>query len=201
MQLGEDAYLRAQELRYDGDSDIVDCAALVALDAIRVREVDGGDEDDRGFLETRMPVHHVRELKAVDLRHADVHQHDGDIVAEQLLHGLAGRPGLDQVCAQLSEDRFIAEQLAHLIIDHQYVGSIAFVHGPFLLSNLAGPSCNLATFRCRLEHLSTPIPKCSSGAATCEAMTVTAPYLLVWQGTPMRPPADTFRDPLSSLWR
>ena len=99
MQLGEDAHLGAQQLGHDGDRDVIDRAALVALDAIRIGEVDGGDEDDRGLLEARVAVHHVRQLEAIDLRHADVHQHDRDVVAEQLLHRLAGRPGLDQVFA------------------------------------------------------------------------------------------------------
>ena len=47
---------------------------------------------------------------------------------EQMLHGFACRVGLDQVFAQLRKDGFIAEQLARLIIHHEYVGSIAFVH-------------------------------------------------------------------------
>ena len=149
MEFGEDADLRPQELRDDGDGDVVDCTALVALDAIRIGEMNGGDEDDGGFLEARVAVHHIRQLKTVDLRHADVHQHYSDIIAEQLLHGLTCRSGLDQVFAQLTEDHFIAEQLARLIIDHEYVGSIAFVHGPFLLPNFLGTVANL---RCRLEH-------------------------------------------------
>ena len=148
--------------------------------------MDGGDEDDGGLLKARMPVHHVRELKAVDLGHADVHQDDGDIVSEQLLHRLAGRPGLDQVLAQLTEDRFVAEQLPSLIIDHEYVGSIAFVHGPFL------PPKFLALLQFQMQLID---------ATTCVARTITVPCSLVWRGTPKRPPADTFRDRPSWPWR
>ena len=81
MEFGEDADLGPQELRDDGDGDVVHRAALVALDAVQIGEVDGGDEDDGGLLEARMLAHHLRQLEAIDLRHADVHQHDGDIVA------------------------------------------------------------------------------------------------------------------------
>jgi hypothetical protein len=57
--------------------------------------MDGGDEDDRGVLEARMLADHGSELEAVELRHADVHQDDGDLLLEQILQRLAGGGGLD----------------------------------------------------------------------------------------------------------
>ena len=54
-------------------------------------EMDRRDEDDRGLLEARMLADHRGELEAVELRHADVDQDDGDVVLEQMLQRLAGR--------------------------------------------------------------------------------------------------------------
>jgi hypothetical protein len=43
----------------------------------------GRDEEDCDLLEARVLVHHVGELEAVDLWHAYIHQHNGDVVAKK----------------------------------------------------------------------------------------------------------------------
>ncbi len=52
VQLDEDADFGAQNFRDDGDGDVVDGAASVAVDLVGVGEVDAGDEDDGGFAES-----------------------------------------------------------------------------------------------------------------------------------------------------
>ena len=42
-------------------------------------------------LEARMLADHRRQLEAVEVRHDDVDQHDGDVVLQQMLQRLVGR--------------------------------------------------------------------------------------------------------------
>ena len=94
VELGEHPDLGAQHLRHDRHRHVVDRAHLVAAQAVDVGEVDRRDEDDRGLLEARMLADHRGQLEAVELRHADVDQHDGDVGLQQMLERLArrGRP-------------------------------------------------------------------------------------------------------------
>jgi hypothetical protein len=91
--------------------------------------MDGGDEDDRRLLEARMLAHHRRELKPVEIRHADVDQHDRDVVFQQELEGLPGGSGLDQVLAELLQDDLIGQQLCRLIIHQEDVDPVICGHG------------------------------------------------------------------------
>ena len=85
VQLGEHLDLGAQHFRHHRHRHVVDRAHLVAAQPIDVGQLDGRDEDDRGLLKARMLADHRRELEAVELRHADVDQNDGDVVLEQKL--------------------------------------------------------------------------------------------------------------------
>jgi hypothetical protein len=49
------------------------------------------DEDDRRILVTGMLADHRGELEAVELGHADIHQDDGDVGAQEALQRLARR--------------------------------------------------------------------------------------------------------------
>ena len=91
-----------------------------------------------------MLADHLGELEAVDFRHADVHQHDGDIGFQKVLEGFPAGIGFDQILAQFVEDGFVAEQLGRLIIHHQDVDLVLRAHGiPFLshcVSRLNAPT-------------------------------------------------------------
>src|SRR5258708_39289692 len=92
------------------------------------------NEDDGRLLKTRMLVHHICQLEAIDLRNTDVHQHHGDIMTEEHFQGLASRPGLDQVLTETAENGFVAEQFSRLIIYHEDICLVVPVH-LFLLSH------------------------------------------------------------------
>ena len=77
------------------------------------------------LLEARMIADHRRELEAVELRHDDVDQHDGDVVAQQVIEGFPRRARGNEVLAQLLEDRTIGEQLRRLIVDEKDVDRLA----------------------------------------------------------------------------
>ena len=107
VELGEDADLGAQHLRHHRHRHVVDRAHLVAAQMIDLGEMNRRDEDHRDLLEARMLADHRRKLEAVQLRHADVHQDDRDLVLEQVLQRfLAGRR-LDEVLAELAKDHLI----------------------------------------------------------------------------------------------
>src|SRR5258708_34784147 len=92
------------------------------------------NEDDCRLLKTRMLVHHICQLEAIDLRHTDVHQHHGDIMTEEHFQGLASRPGLDQVLTETAENGFVPAQFSPLIIYHPDI-SLAVPAHLFLLSH------------------------------------------------------------------
>ncbi len=73
---------RPQHLRDHRDRHVVDGTHFVAAQSIDVRQQDGGDEYERGFLEAGMVANHRRQLKTVDIRHVDVDENDGDIVPQ-----------------------------------------------------------------------------------------------------------------------
>ena len=88
VQFGKDADLGAQQFRNDRNGNVVDRAALVAFQAVEIGEMHGGNEDDGGLLKARMLANHVGQLETVELRHADVHQHDGDVGLQQAARAL-----------------------------------------------------------------------------------------------------------------
>ncbi len=91
VELGEDANFGAQQLRDHRHRDVVHRPGLVALEPVEVGQVHRRDEDDRRLLIARMLPDDLRQLEAVQLRHADVHQHDRDVGLEQKLERLASR--------------------------------------------------------------------------------------------------------------
>ena len=124
IELGEHLDLGAQHVGDDRDRHVVHRAHRVAAQAIHVGEMHRGDEDDRRLLKPRMLPDHGRELEAVELRHAHVDQHDGDLALEQLLERLARRARLDQVLAELLEHHLVAQELGRLVVDQQDVDCI-----------------------------------------------------------------------------
>ena len=70
---------------------IIDGSALVSLEPVQIGEMHAGNKNDRGLLKAGMLPNHVGQLEAVELRHADVHQHDGDIVLQQVFQRLPAR--------------------------------------------------------------------------------------------------------------
>src|ERR1700732_823892 len=109
---GEYGDLGAEDIRDHGHGNIVDCAALIALDPVQIAHAHRRDEQDRGLLKSRMLAHHVRHFEAVDLRHDDVEQHDRYSVLEELFQTLSTGAGLDEVLAKIAEYRLIAQKLA-----------------------------------------------------------------------------------------
>src|SRR5258708_39931540 len=83
-----------------------------------------------------------RELEAVEVGHADVDQHDRDVLLQQMLEGLLGRVGHDEVFPELAERDLVAEQLRRLVVDQQDVDLVVRVHSttPAQLTNDAATS-------------------------------------------------------------
>ena len=90
--------------------------------------MDGGNENDGGALKARVFADHRGQLKAIELRHADVDEDNRDLLLEKLFKRLPGRSGLDEVLAQLGKDRLVAQQLRWLIVDQQDVDLVVRSH-------------------------------------------------------------------------
>ena len=98
-----------------------------------------GDKNDCSFLKARVLANHLRQFKAIKLRHADIHQHDGDIVLQQMLQRLAPGSGLDQILAQFPEYDLVAEQLRRLIVHHEDVDlSLCRLRAPYACLSRSG---------------------------------------------------------------
>src|SRR5262249_34998381 len=119
MQFDKNIDLGFQYLRYDRDRNIIYRPTLVSLNTIRIREMNGGDEDDGSFLEPRVLADHFRQLEAIDVRHAHIHQNNSWVGLEQEFQCLLGRAGFEQILTEISQYDLIAEQLGGLIVDHE----------------------------------------------------------------------------------
>src|SRR6185312_2152430 len=120
-QLGKDPHLGAQERRYHRHRHVIHRTELIAAQPVDVFDLDRRDEDDRGLLKARVLADHLGELKAVELRHADVDQHHRDVVLEQKRQRLARRRRLHQVLVELAQNDLVGKQLFRLIVDQKDV--------------------------------------------------------------------------------
>jgi hypothetical protein len=100
-----------------------------ALRIVSANSMDGGDEDDRRLLIAGVLADHRRQLEPVQLRHAHVHQQNGNVSLQKMRERLPRRAGLDQVLPQLAQDRLIAEELTRLIVDQEDVDLVVLAHG------------------------------------------------------------------------
>src|SRR6202021_1638046 len=119
IKLDEDADLGAQDFGDDGNGDVVNGATLVGADAVDIREMHGGDEDNRRLLKTWVLAYHVGQLKAIDLWHGDIHEDDSNIGLEEVVEGFTTGCGLDETLVEISEDNFVADELGGLIVNHE----------------------------------------------------------------------------------
>ena len=121
IEIDEDTDFRAQHFRDDRNRHVVDRSHFVAAEAVQIGNLDGGDENHRGFLETRMFTDHGRELETVELGHADVDQNHGNFVLEQIFQGFSSRSRYHEIFAKLLENNLISEQLGWLIVNQKDV--------------------------------------------------------------------------------
>ncbi len=119
MQFGQHHDLAAQDLRDHRHHHVVHRAQLVAAQAIHVGDIHRGDENDRGFLETRVLVDHAGGLKPVHPGHVDVQQDQRVVVLHQAAQSFDTGAGIDQFLAQGLQDRAVGQQPAGLVIDQQ----------------------------------------------------------------------------------
>ena len=68
---------------------------------------------------------HLRELVAVDLRHADIEHDDREVVGEQCQQRFVGRLGAHQPVVRRSQHRLERIEIARLIVDEENVGRFA----------------------------------------------------------------------------
>src|SRR3984893_14734090 len=123
-EIGKHPYLGPQKFGDDWYKNVVDRPVAVPFNTIGVGQRDGGDKNDCGLLKARMVADHPSEFKTVELRHADIAENDSDVLLKEVLEGLSGGPGFDQVFSEALQYRLVAEELRRLIVDKQYVNRI-----------------------------------------------------------------------------
>ena len=136
-QLDEHLDLAAQDIRPHRRQDVIDRAERVAVRRLHLVGV-GGDEDDRRVRRPLVLPDELGGLQAVDVRHVDVEQDDGELAREHLAQRLRARAHHHQVLLELLEDRPEDEQLLRQIVDDQDVGFF-FAHR-LSPGRCAGPS-------------------------------------------------------------
>src|ERR1700730_4072232 len=92
--------------------------------------MDGGNEDDRGALKTRMLADHRGQLEAVEFGHAHVHEDDGNVMLEEVCERLFGRGSLDEPLAELAQDGLVAQEFGWLVVDQQDIDLVLRGHRP-----------------------------------------------------------------------
>ncbi len=128
VQIDKDADLGAQHLGHNGHGDIVDRAAAVTLDLVGIGEVNSGNENDGCLLKPRVLTDDVGQFKTVQLGHAHIHQHHGNIGFQKDTERLGGSRRLDEILAQLCQNYFVTQQLGWLVIDHQDIDFFICLH-------------------------------------------------------------------------
>ena len=67
--------------------------------------MNAGDEDDRSFLKARVLTNHVGQFESVEIGHADIHQHNSNIMSSTGCSSASLRgSGLDEVLAQIRRE-------------------------------------------------------------------------------------------------
>jgi len=87
-EIDEDADLRAQDRGVEGLEDVVDRARVVAAEHVPALLRDRGEEDDGNVSCALAPADQLGGLEAIELRHLDVHQDQGELLAQQPAQGL-----------------------------------------------------------------------------------------------------------------
>ena len=128
VELDERVHLRAQNLRDDRHLQIIHRADFVALQPIEIGEMHAGHEDDRRAPEAGMVANHLRQLEAVEFRHADVHNDDGELGLEKLIERFPRRVRRDEVRVQPVENGAIAQELRGLVVDHEHIRAVIQRH-------------------------------------------------------------------------
>src|SRR6202000_399988 len=121
MQFREDADLSAQHFWNNGHRNIIHRAATVALNFIGVCEMNAGDENNGSFVKPGMLADDIRELKSIDVRHADIHENNGNIVLQKDVQSLRGRSGLNEIGVQSLKNHLVTEELGRLVVHHEDV--------------------------------------------------------------------------------
>jgi hypothetical protein len=120
VAVDEDPDLGAQDLRVDGRADVVHGPQRVAAGHVALLVV-GGEEDDGCGLGALPLADEGGRLEAVHARHVHVEQDHREILVQDVLQGLLAGLGLDQVLAQLGQDRLQHDELVGPVVDQEDV--------------------------------------------------------------------------------
>ena len=117
-ELDEDRHLGAQDLGHDRSQDVVHRLERIPPRNVRL-VAEGSDEDDGRVLRPRSFPDEGCRLEPVQNRHAHVEQDDGEVLREETPERLLPGAGLDDVDAEIEEDRLERDELVRAVVDDQ----------------------------------------------------------------------------------
>src|SRR5207244_3339014 len=105
-----------------------DGADGVAPGHVALALVNGGEEDDRRVLRLLALADQGGGLEAVYIRHLNVEKDHGKLVVQEVLERFAAGGRLDQVLAEVAEDRLQGDQVLGAVVDQQDVDLVRRLH-------------------------------------------------------------------------
>jgi hypothetical protein len=89
-----------------------------------------------------MRVDELRRLESIHVRHADIEQHDRELIMHELIERLPAGVRQHQILAELAQDRLIGEQPCGLVIDQQDVHAVIDCHSARSDARTAPQGCS-----------------------------------------------------------
>jgi hypothetical protein len=119
VEVHEHRDLRAQDGGLERLQQIVHRAVRVPEENVREVLVDGGQEDDGDVPASRALLDQRSGLQAVQTRHLDVHQDDGQVVTQDLPERLLSRLRRQELVAEGLEERLQRDEVRRMVVDEQ----------------------------------------------------------------------------------
>ena len=131
VQVDEDRDLRAQHERVERLQHVVHGARGVPAEDVMELLADRGQEDDRDVTRLLAPLDVGGGLEAVELGHLDVHQDQGELVAQEVTERLVPGARADEGLSEGFEHRLQRDQVLDLVVDQQDLRATGGAHrGP-----------------------------------------------------------------------
>ncbi len=128
VEVDEDRDLRPQHQRVERLQDVVDGTRGVTPEHMVQLLADRRQEDDRDVARLLAPLDVGGCLEAVQVRHLDVHQDQGELVAQEVPEGRVARRGAHERLPERLEHGLERDEVLLLVVDQQDLGGGGRAH-------------------------------------------------------------------------
>src|SRR5487761_1004712 len=119
IQLHKNSDLGPKDRRHNWRKDEIHSAKLIPTPRVGLALVERCHEDDRRQLGLRPLPDELGGLEPVHVRHSDIQENDGELLAQELAQSVGARRGLDHFLAEMNEDGLEGKALGRVVVDHQ----------------------------------------------------------------------------------